>query len=1163
MIKLTDEIRKTKEYMQLSAVLKNPNSSRPILVSGLCEGAEISFAVSICEDCRNTGVLVIMSDEKKVNRMANILSSFGLKTVTYLYRDMLLRNIASSHDPEHERLRTLCALLNAECDVVVTTAEAMLQFTISPERLDAGSMTIKYEEEYEIEDIISFLENNRYVRTEMVDGVGQYSRRGGILDIFAPGTANPVRMDFFGSSIDTMGYFDIISQRTVENCEELFLSPCREVLQSEEAEREIEKLINQRIRYVKNDGVKERLREELECVKSHRELYCIDKYISVVYPEKSCLLDYCNGMQILAFDYPTTVQRQKAKDEIEIQTVTDLLQKGEISPKNAEYTYGTPKLEEAVFSTVSVITSNLGASFVGKRFSGMYNFETRQTVSYGGKFDLLIEDIENYIRAGYRVKVICETAQAAGFLSEKFAENEISSYVEDGREQERSTVACVYGQDIIGFDMPSRRYAVLYAAESGIVVKSKEYIKKKKKRDTNLQRIMSYAELDEGDYVVHQVHGIGIYRGLSSLTVDGCIKDYIKIQYAGTDVLYLPCTQLEKISKHIGASSENGTLKLSKMGGTDFAKAKIKAKTSAKNIAKELIKLYAERMRRPGFAFPEDDDMQRAFEMDFEYDETDGQIMAIEDIKKDMQSDHPMDRLLCGDVGYGKTEVAIRAAFKAVEGGKQVAVLVPTTILALQHYRTFISRMRGYPVRVDMVSRFRSSKQIAESLRKIKRGETDILIGTHRLLSKDVEFKELGLLIVDEEQRFGVTHKEKLKQMSENIDCLTLSATPIPRTLNMAISGIRDISILDEAPNDRFPVQSFVAEYDDDIIAEAINKELRRGGQVFYLCNRINKMPRVVERIASFAPDAVIETANGQMDKDDLSDIWQGLVEGKIDILVSTTIIETGVDVPNANTLIIEDADRMGLSQLHQLRGRVGRSNRRAYAYFTYPKNRELSEISEKRLEAIRDFTEFGAGFRIAMRDMEIRGAGDLLGADQHGHMESIGYDLFMKLLEEAVLEEKGVVKTVIPECTIDFNVNAYIPEYYIKSSNQRIDAYKKIALIGNKRDMMDVYDELMDRFGKIPDVTENLLKISLLRVLGGRCGFSKLEKKGSEINFYSSEKFDIKKMSVVASFSDGKMSIKLGKEPYVCLKCDKDPLKRVIDILTKYNSVLEQENKK
>ncbi len=1160
MIKLTNEIRKTKEYEELSGVIKNAKNTRPVLVSGLCEGAELSLAVSISEDCRDRGTLIICSDEKKASRMAGVLTSYGIKTCTYLYRDMLMRNIPSSHEPEYERMKTLCALLNASCDAVVTTSDALLQFTLSPERLDEGSMTISYNEEYEIDDIVDFLEKNKYTRTEMVDGVGQYSKRGGILDIFAPGSANPVRMDFFGSSIDTMGYFDVITQRTIENCEELFLSPCREVIQSPQAEGEIEKLILSRLKQVKNDATKEHLKGELECVRSHRELYSIDKYISAVYPEKNCLLDYCGGMQVLAFDYPATEQHQKTKDQLEIQNITDLLQKGEVSPKIAEYTYTVQKLDEYIFSSTTVLTSNFGASFVGKRFSGMYNFETRQTVSYGGKFELLLEDIENYLRSSYRLKIICETSQAAGFMVQRLTENNIKAYLEDGREQERGSVACVFGQDIVGFDMPTRRFAVLYAAESGVVVKGKEYQRKKQKRDKNLQRIMSYAELDEGDYVVHQIHGVGIYRGLSSLTVDGCIKDYIKIQYAGTDVLYLPCTQLEKISKHIGASSESGTLKLSKMGGSDFTKAKYKAKASAKNIAKELIKLYAERMKRPGFAFPSDDDMQRAFEASFEYDETDGQLMAIEDIKKDMQSTHPMDRLLCGDVGYGKTEVAIRAAFKAASSGKQIAVLVPTTILALQHYRTFVSRMRGFPISVDMISRFRSPKQIAESLRKLKRGQTDIIIGTHRLLSKDIEFKDLGLLIIDEEQRFGVTHKEKLKQISENIDCLTLSATPIPRTLNMAISGIRDISLLDEAPGDRYPVQSFVTEYDDDIISEAINKELRRGGQVFYLCNRINRMPRVMEKLASLAPGAVIESANGQMDKDDLSDIWQGLVEGKIDILVSTTIIETGVDVPNANTLIIEDADKMGLSQLHQLRGRVGRSNRRAYAYFTYPKNRELSEISEKRLEAIRDFTEFGAGFRIAMRDMEIRGAGDLLGADQHGHMESIGYDLFMKLLEESVLEEKGIQKYVIPECAVEFNINAYIPEYYIKSSNQRIDAYKKISLIEEKRDMMDVYDELMDRFGKIPPETENLLKISLIRVLGGLCGFSRLVKKGNEVAFFSGGDFNFKNMSLLASLSKGKLSIKMGKEAYVSLKTDKDFLSQIMELLTAFKDALKKE---
>ena len=1156
MIRLVEEIKKSREYSEMLLTINQEHNSRPIMVSGLCEGAEICLAASIANDCRDRGCLIILPDEKRVHRMSEVLSECGLKCFTYIYRDMMYRNIASSHDGEYERIRTLHALLNVECDVVITTSDAALQFTIPPEKLESSSFIIDINKEYDVEEIVDFLAKNKYKRCDMVDGVGQFSQRGGILDIYAPGEKSPVRIDFFGDSIDSMGYFDIISQRRIENCEKITITPCREVFYSKEEADELIKLISARLRYVKDEYTKNSLKDELSCLEAGIELYCADKYISAIYKEKNCFLDYCNGMQTIAFDYDLIEQRQKAKDTIENENVVALLSKGEISPKIAEYTYNVSKLEDYVFNSSTLITTNFASSFPGKRFSGMFSFSSRQTVSYAGKFELLLEDLKGYMKAKYRVKILCETNSAASYLADRLKENGIDSYVENGTIQKECTVVTDYSKDIPGFELTKERFACLVAAESSIVKKNKSYQKRKSKKDKDLQRIMSYAELDVGDYVVHQVHGIGIYKGINSITIDGITKDYLKIQYAGNDVLHLHCSQLDKISKHIGASSENGTLKLSKMGGSDFAKAKIKAKASAQSMAKELIKLYAERLRRPGFAFPSDDDMQLSFEEAFEYDETDGQITAIEDIKKDMQQPHPMDRLLCGDVGYGKTEVAIRAAFKCAEAGKQVAVLVPTTILAMQHYRTFVSRMRGYPVRIDVISRFKTPKEVGETLRRLKRGETDIIIGTHRLLSKDIEFKDLGLLIIDEEQRFGVSHKEKLKQMAGNVDVLTLSATPIPRTLNMAISGIRDISILDEAPNDRLPVQSFVMEYDDGLIAEAINKELRRGGQVFYLCNRINSMESIKNRIARLVPDAVIETANGQMDKDELSDIWQAMVEGKIDILVSTTIIETGIDIPNANTLIIEHADKLGLSQLHQLRGRVGRSSRRAYAYFTYPKDKCLNEISEKRLEAIRDFTEFGAGFRIAMRDMEIRGAGDLLGAEQHGHMESIGYDLFMKLLNEAVLEEKGEPVKKIPECLIDLNINAYIPEDYIKSSNQRIDAYKKTALIECEEDMRDVYDELTDRYGKMPEYTENLLKVSLLRILGGKCGFSKIEKKGRDINFYPTQ-FVFADMSRFVALTEGRATIKMGSSAYVSYKSTLGPksLKDCINLLNNYLS--------
>ncbi len=1159
-MRLTDEIKNTKEYISLCSSLKAKGNRLPFLVSGLCEGAELSLAVSLVDDCRDSGSLIIMPDEKRASKMAAVLSQYGFNVKTYLYRDMLFRNMPSSHDAEYERLKTLCSLLSASCDVVVTTSDAALQLTIPPDILDSSSMSISSGVEYEMDDIVDFLEKNQYKRTEMVDGGGQYSKRGGILDIFTPGSEYPVRIEFFGNEIDSMRYFDIINQRTVSDsgCEEIFIAPCREVIIDEGSKQEIEKAITSRIRAVKENGVAKHLSEELDAVRSGRELYSADKYISLVYPEHSCLFDYCSGMQLMVFDYKEVEKRQKAKDEIEGQTIVDLLSKGEISPKYAQYTYTFSRLEEEVFSGTSVITNNLGGGISGKRFSGLYTFTSRQAPNYSGNYSLLLDDIKSYALSKYKMKLICESEQAAKNMSSRLCDDGIHAYEEDDRDQPPCSVACVSLQDIPGFDLPERKYIVLRAAESRVILQKKGYIRRKQKKEKDMQRILSYAELDVGDYVVHMVHGIGIYKGIESITIDGITNDYLKIQYAGSDELFLPCTKLDKISKYVGARSEDGTIKLSKMGGTDFAKYKRKAKASAQSMAKELINLYAERLRRPGFAFPEDDDMQKSFEAAFEYDETDGQIVAIEDIKRDMQSSVPMDRLLCGDVGYGKTEVALRAAFKAVEAGKQVAILVPTTILTLQHYKTLNSRMRGFPVRVDMISRFKTDKQNSESLRKLKRGETDIIVGTHKLLSQDIVFKDLGLLIVDEEQLFGVSHKEKLKKMSANIDVLTLSATPIPRTLNMAISGIRDISILDDPPGGRHPVQTFVTEFDDDIISEALNRELRRGGQIYYLCNRIDRMDRAAEKLSKLAPDAVIVTANGQMDKDDLSDIWDDMVNGKIDILVSTTIIEAGIDVPNANTLIIEHAERFGLSQLHQLRGRVGRSNRSAYAYFTYPKDHELSEVAEKRLEAIRDYTEFGAGFRIAMRDMEIRGAGNLLGAEQHGQMEFVGQDLFMKLLNDAVLEEKGEKTKEIPECRVDLNVNAYIPDYYITSSNLRIDAYKKISLILEYDDMVDVADELCDRFGNMPEVTDNLLKISLLRVLAGKCGFSSIERQGFSANFYP-VKFDLASASQFVSCTNGKGSIKFGKDAYISVKCHSvsECINECMKIMVKYDKLL------
>ncbi|MGN1346807.1 MAG: transcription-repair coupling factor, partial [Eubacteriales bacterium] len=684
-------------------------------------------------------------------------------------------------------------------------------------------------------------------------------------------------------------------------------------------------------------------------------------------------------------------------------------------------------------------------------------------------------------------------------------------------------------------------------------------VRKNKRKKSSSEAILSYADLEVGDIVVHETYGIGQYMGIENLTIDGSARDYVHIRYAGSDKLFLPVDQLDHVSKYIGAGADTGMVKLSKMSGADWNRAKTKAKASAREMAKELIDLYARRKRTQGFAFAPDDDMCREFADSFEYEETDGQLEAINDVRHDMEQPYPMDRLLCGDVGYGKTEVALRAAFKAVMSGKQVAVLVPTTILAYQHYQTFKSRMRSFPVNVDMVSRFRTASEQQSALRKVKRGDTDIIIGTHRLISKDVEFHDLGLIIIDEEQRFGVAQKEKLKKFQIGADLLTLTATPIPRTLNMAMGGIVDMSVLDEAPGLRTPVQTYVMEFDEAIVSEAIRRELRRGGQVFYLYNRVEGIFHVADRIAAAIPDARIAVAHGKMEREDIENVWDSLIRGEVDILVCTTIIETGVDIPNANTLIIENAENYGLSQLHQLRGRVGRSSTRAYAYFTYRRGKSLTEIAEKRLAAIREYAEFGAGFRIALRDLEIRGAGNLLGAEQHGHMEAVGYDMYMKLLEEAVIEEKGEqVKQPLPECSVDVRCDAYLSKSYIASAPQRMDMYKRIARIETKEDYNDIIDELCDRYGEPNSSAVNLCRIAWIRALGRAGGFTKIEEKDGLVKLYTNQINASAVQRLALAYPTLGVKVMLGQNPYILLKAKKTirNTEFLLELLQKYSSI-------
>ena len=711
-----------------------------------------------------------------------------------------------------------------------------------------------------------------------------------------------------------------------------------------------------------------------------------------------------------------------------------------------------------------------------------------------------------------------------------------AAYLDNPETVQRGTVVVTSGALSAGFEYPGAFFGLITHGRTA------QGAVKKKKRRTNSQEIYSLADLTPGDYVVHVSHGVGVFEGIHKLDMHGVVKDYIKVRYAKGDTLYVPVTQLDLVSKYIGPR-EDSAVKLSRLGGAEWQKAKTRVRHAVRDMARELIALYAKRMQVKGHAFPEDTDWQRDFEAHFEYEETEDQLRCIDEIKSDMERSSPMDRLLCGDVGFGKTEVALRAAFKCVSDSKQCAILVPTTILAWQHFQTITRRMEGFPVRVEILSRFRTPKQQEEILRRLRHGEIDIVVGTHRLVSKDVEFRDLGLVIIDEEQRFGVAQKERLKTVCANVDQLTLSATPIPRTLNMALSGIRDMSVIEEAPHDRHPVQTYVLEHDDGVVCEALRREIRRGGQAYYLHNDVATIERVAAKIQAAIPESRVGFGHGKMNEQELSEVWRKMIDHEIDILVCTTIIETGVDVPNANTLIIDNADRLGLSQLHQIRGRVGRSSRRAYAYLTFTRSKVLSDVAQKRLAAIREFTEFGSGFKIAMRDLEIRGAGNILGGEQHGHMEAVGYDLYLKLLGEAIKREKGEeVQEIDAGCLVDVQIQAHIPERYIADLNQRLDVYRRIADVRTREDALDVTDELIDRFGEPPESVNGLLEIALLRSQAAALGVSEIKQQGEAILFYQN-KIDMKQVSHLVSGMKKRVMVNAGAKPYISVKLSGTPL--------------------
>ena len=1183
---LTRSIVLDSEYKQLLRTLENDFrlSPLPILASGLCEGASDAFLVSLLEDTkamRGGTALLLCSEEKDCVRTTAMLTRHGIRAAFYVARDLTFYNVTASHEYEHERLRVLSGLLAGDFDAVVTTPDAALGYTIPKDRLKKHMLEIADTDEIDPKKLAKRLLDTGYVRVDLVDSPGQFALRGGIVDVYPPNGcfsdrdgdlksgAYALRIELFGDEIDRMGLFDPDTQRMTDSISFASFAPARELLPDAEVLQSLQKIVSAQFRACKDERVADLLVKERASIdramRGEGDIAFLDKYISVVYPERACLLDYFEERRLILMRGSAAIgDRLKASEWHLAQTVTELLEGGTIPAKYAEYAKAAVELERFCDKNITLHVDSIAYNVTDKRLAGLFGFRTRQTVSYCDNEILLLEDLDNYTKSGYRVLLLTENEveakqKAAWLLERGFVVNREALPLD---KTERGSVTVLFGEPLAGFELISPKLAVLSTLPDGRVgglsLSAKTGLRKKKKKNT--QSILSYAELEVGDFVVHEVYGIGQYTGVETLTCDGVTRDYIGIRYAGSDKLFLPVEKLDKVSKYIGAHADDGTVKLSKMGSDSWKKSKARAKAAVKDMAKDLIRLYAERLRRPGHAFPSDDSYQKAFEDAFEYDETESQLTAAEEIKRDMTNAVPMDRLLCGDVGYGKTEVALRAAYKAVLGGKQVAILVPTTLLALQHYQTIVSRMRAFAVNVDMLSRFRTPKQQSATLRRLARGEVDIIVGTHRLLSKDVSFHGLGLVIVDEEQRFGVAQKEKLKQICDGVDVLSLSATPIPRTLNMAMGGIRDISILDDAPEDRLPIQTYVMEEDDLILEEAIRRELRRGGQVFYLHNTVETINTAAAKLSAAIPEARITVAHGKMDKEELEKIWEQMLAGEIDILVCTTIIETGVDIPNANTLIVSNAHKLGLSQLHQIRGRIGRSSRRAYAYFTFPPYRAIPEIAQKRLEAIREYAEFGAGFKIALRDMEIRGAGNILGAEQHGHLDAIGYDLYIKLLNQAVLEEKGEDREPDVECSVSLSYDAFLPDHYVPFPSQRMALYKKIALIATPDDLSDVLDELVDRFGEPPKPTRNLLRIALIHSAAIKCRITAIRQDGNEIHIYP-QKFDVDAWSEISACF-GRIRVLMSGEPHIGMRVQKDD--DVLDLIYKmFEKYMEIRNEK
>lgn len=1108
----------------------------PAAVTGLGHIHKVLTVHALCANLARRA-LVVVADEAEANRLCEDLTALGRTPLLLPSRELSLQRVEStSREYEQMRLGVLSRMAAGDYDIVVAGIDAAMQYTLPPQVLQARTLTLTEGQSLPVEDLPAVLAAAGYERCDQIEGPGQFAVRGGIIDMYSADHPAPVRLELWGDAVDTLSYFDLITQRRTEPLKTVSISPAAEIMYDHPAALadKIEELATS-LKSKTAAAAKEYLLQDVDRLRGGSAPTSLDKYIPLIYDQPATLFDYAPDGVLFVSEWNKVRERARTARWQLQEDIESLLEQGQLCRGLSDYMLDEAALTRVLERGDTVLLDTFARSGGDLPLKGLYNMTARQLPVWSGNLDLLADDLRDMLEQGFGCLVLAgQEEKAAQTLAEDLIRRGIPAlYAPSPEDVPKRRVTVVRGGLSAGAEFP----------EAGIVIITHGRIGQKRRRSKINTRhkgaeIHSLSELHPGDYIVHAAHGIGLYQGIQQLTVQGVVKDYIKLQYDKGDTLYLPVTQMDMVSKYIGTQDEV-KVKLHRLGGVEWQKTKTRVRAAVKDIADQLIKLYSQRMATPGFAFDPDAEWQYDFERRFEYEETDDQLRCTAEIKADMERPVPMDRLLCGDVGFGKTEVALRAAFKCVTQGKQCVLLVPTTILAFQHYNTLVKRFEGFPVNIDMLCRFRTPKQQEQIIRKARTGELDILVGTHRMLSKDVKFKDLGLFIVDEEQRFGVAQKERIKEMAPSVDVLTLSATPIPRTLNMAMSGVRDMSVIEEAPMDRRPVQTYVLEHDNGILMDAIRRELRRGGQVYYLHNRVESIERVAAGIQARIPEARIGIAHGKMTEEQLSDIWQQMLEQEIDVLVCTTIIETGIDIPNANTLIIENADRFGLSQLHQLRGRVGRSSRRAYAYLTFVRGKVLTDVATKRLEAVREFTEFGAGFKIAMRDMEIRGAGNMLGAQQHGHMEAVGYDMYLRLLAEAVGEQKGEKVQREAECLIDLQVSAHIPESYIAANAQRLDVYRRIADIRNHEDYLDVYDELIDRFGEPPEAVQGLIDVALLRNMAASVGIYEVKQQQESLLLYQ-RTLDLELGSKMSAALKGRVMINAGGKPYLAVRMKK-----------------------